>query len=215
MVLVNAWNQPPRPIPLPDALDVFLVHLQADRVPTNTTQDSVRFSAAPNLAFSCMLGIGKMGQVLPEDGPDVRRIADAWPAIFKWSVYIFTTRVETLDVSDMRRRSAIDVLSTLWYTLAYRDVLRALMVETPKTIEIATRLWLEEHDGNGPTLVNIPIGTSLLQEIIRNATTETLDRIIAIDWAAEGLCAECVRDKTKEWRAEQRDMWARLDDWLR
>ena len=44
---------------------------------------------------------------------------------------------------------------------------------------------------------------------------ETLDRIIAIDWATEGLCAECVRDKTEEWRGEQRDVWARMDDWLR
>ncbi|KAI0808016.1 hypothetical protein C8Q74DRAFT_108439 [Fomes fomentarius] len=43
---------------------------------------------------------------------------------------------------------------------------------------------------------------------------ETLDRIIAIDWAKEGLCAECVKDKTEEWRAEQRDMWAKIDEWL-
>ncbi|KAI0744062.1 hypothetical protein C8Q80DRAFT_1184827 [Daedaleopsis nitida] len=44
---------------------------------------------------------------------------------------------------------------------------------------------------------------------------ETLDRIIGIDWAAEGVCTECVRDKTDEWRAEQREVWARIDDWLR
>ncbi|OSD08239.1 hypothetical protein PYCCODRAFT_1429301 [Trametes coccinea BRFM310] len=44
---------------------------------------------------------------------------------------------------------------------------------------------------------------------------ETLERIIAIDWAAEGLCADCVRDKTEEWRGEQRDIWERMDEWLR
>ncbi|KAI8982947.1 hypothetical protein BD414DRAFT_464037 [Trametes punicea] len=43
---------------------------------------------------------------------------------------------------------------------------------------------------------------------------ETLERIIAIDWAAEGVCADCVRDKTEEWRGEQRDVWERMDDWL-
>ncbi|KAJ8472470.1 hypothetical protein ONZ51_g8496 [Trametes cubensis] len=43
---------------------------------------------------------------------------------------------------------------------------------------------------------------------------ETLERIIGIDWAAEGLCADCVRDKTEEWRNEQRDVWERMDGWL-
>lgn len=43
---------------------------------------------------------------------------------------------------------------------------------------------------------------------------ETLEEIIAIDWAAEGLCEECVRDKREEWRGEQRDVWARMDEWL-
>ncbi|TFK82510.1 hypothetical protein K466DRAFT_666465 [Polyporus arcularius HHB13444] len=43
---------------------------------------------------------------------------------------------------------------------------------------------------------------------------ETLERIIAIDWEKEGLCAECVKDKREEWRGEQRDVWARMDEWL-
>ncbi|KAH9851060.1 hypothetical protein C2E23DRAFT_886809 [Lenzites betulinus] len=44
---------------------------------------------------------------------------------------------------------------------------------------------------------------------------ETLEQIIAIDWAAEGLCEECVRDKREEWRDEQKDVWARIDGWLK
>ncbi|KAI0353228.1 hypothetical protein OH77DRAFT_1407452 [Trametes cingulata] len=43
---------------------------------------------------------------------------------------------------------------------------------------------------------------------------ETLERIIGIDWAAEGVCAECVREKRAEWRAEQGEVWARMDGWL-
>ncbi|KAI0672630.1 hypothetical protein C8Q78DRAFT_1020489 [Trametes maxima] len=43
---------------------------------------------------------------------------------------------------------------------------------------------------------------------------ETLERIIAIDWAAEGLCGECVQGKREEWRGEQRDVWERIDGWL-
>ena len=44
---------------------------------------------------------------------------------------------------------------------------------------------------------------------------ETLDRVIAIDWEKEGLCAECVRDKAEEWRAEQKTVWEAMDGWLR
>ncbi|TBU39663.1 hypothetical protein BD309DRAFT_969200 [Dichomitus squalens] len=43
---------------------------------------------------------------------------------------------------------------------------------------------------------------------------ETLERIIAIDWVAEGLCPECVKEKTEEWRGEQRDVWGKMDKWL-
>ena len=43
---------------------------------------------------------------------------------------------------------------------------------------------------------------------------ETLERIIAIDWENEGLCAECVKEKREEWRGVQRDVWARMDEWL-
>lgn len=44
---------------------------------------------------------------------------------------------------------------------------------------------------------------------------ETLERIIATNWAAEGLCPDCVKDKTEEWRGEQRVVWERMDEWLR
>ncbi|KAI1791731.1 hypothetical protein LXA43DRAFT_1010249 [Ganoderma leucocontextum] len=43
---------------------------------------------------------------------------------------------------------------------------------------------------------------------------ETLESIIAIDWAAEGVCAECVKVKTEEWRGEQRGLWEKMDAWL-
>ncbi|KAH9952039.1 hypothetical protein B0H21DRAFT_775595 [Amylocystis lapponica] len=43
---------------------------------------------------------------------------------------------------------------------------------------------------------------------------ETLETIIALDWAAHGLCADCVRDKREEWREEQRAFWDKMDEWL-
>ncbi|OBZ69284.1 hypothetical protein A0H81_10882 [Grifola frondosa] len=43
---------------------------------------------------------------------------------------------------------------------------------------------------------------------------ETLQTIIELDWAAHGLCAECVKDKREEWRGEQQDVWDKMDEWL-
>lgn len=43
---------------------------------------------------------------------------------------------------------------------------------------------------------------------------ETLQRMKTIDWAKEGLCELCVREKREEWTEEQRVVWARMDQWL-
>ena len=43
---------------------------------------------------------------------------------------------------------------------------------------------------------------------------ETLDRIVAIDWAREGLCPECIKDKTDEWRGEQKAIWDEMGAWI-
>ncbi|KZT00056.1 uncharacterized protein LAESUDRAFT_816729 [Laetiporus sulphureus 93-53] len=43
---------------------------------------------------------------------------------------------------------------------------------------------------------------------------ETLQTIIDIDWAARGVCQECVVQKREEWCAEQRAVWEKMDGWL-
>ncbi|KAG0701691.1 hypothetical protein DFH29DRAFT_805965 [Suillus ampliporus] len=43
---------------------------------------------------------------------------------------------------------------------------------------------------------------------------EMLEQIKQIDWATEGLCAACVREKTQEWTQEQKDLWEKMDSWL-
>jgi hypothetical protein len=43
---------------------------------------------------------------------------------------------------------------------------------------------------------------------------ETLQRMKETNWAKEGLCQSCVRDKHEEWTKEQRNIWDLMDDWL-
>jgi hypothetical protein len=42
---------------------------------------------------------------------------------------------------------------------------------------------------------------------------ETLQDIIDIGWDKHGLCASCVNEKRDEWRREQQNVWAKMDQW--
>jgi hypothetical protein len=43
---------------------------------------------------------------------------------------------------------------------------------------------------------------------------ETLHQMKETNWAKEGLCQSCVRDKHEEWTDEQRNIWDLMDEWL-
>jgi len=43
---------------------------------------------------------------------------------------------------------------------------------------------------------------------------EALEQLKQIDWASEGLCMACVREKREEWTGEQEEMWEKMDGWL-
>ncbi|TFY52228.1 hypothetical protein EVJ58_g10135 [Rhodofomes roseus] len=43
---------------------------------------------------------------------------------------------------------------------------------------------------------------------------ETLQTIIDLDWKAQGVCEECVRDKREEWKEEQGTVWEKMNGWL-
>ncbi|KAI9059087.1 hypothetical protein FKP32DRAFT_1188172 [Trametes sanguinea] len=187
MVLSNAWTMPPGNVSLEEAMDVFLTHLQEGRVPSNTAD---KFSHAANLAFASMLGLSKAGPLLPEDGPLVQRLLDAWPGIYKWSVFLFSTRIEGLDRADTRRRATLDVLSAFWYTIEHRDCIREAMVTTPGTVEIATRLWLEEDGGPVPTTMDSPAGTCVLGNMLKFADKDALNRVLRVAGGKAGEVAK-------------------------
>jgi hypothetical protein len=44
---------------------------------------------------------------------------------------------------------------------------------------------------------------------------ETLQRMKDTDWAKEGLCQSCVKEKHQEWTEEQGNIWNSMDEWLK
>lgn len=177
MVFSNAWADAPGLISPADALEVFLVHLEGNKVPTTPAEI---FTQHANLAFTAFLGLSKINRFLPIYPNLVPRIATKWPEIFKWSLYIYSTRVEGLDRTDQRRKSALDVLAAAWYSICTADEIQAAMVRTPATVEIATRLWLEEDAGPIPSKMNIPVGTCVLGNLLKYAEFNTLQRVLKV-----------------------------------
>jgi hypothetical protein len=41
---------------------------------------------------------------------------------------------------------------------------------------------------------------------------ETLQGMKDTDWAKEGLCQSCVKDKHQEWTEEQENIWNSMDE---
>ncbi|EED85758.1 predicted protein [Postia placenta Mad-698-R] len=175
LVLSNLWAETPGLISPEDAVDVFLNHLNGDRVPQSMNN---RFSDPANLAFTALLGLSKIGPFLGQRPALLARVAQAWMGIFKWSVYLFSGRIESADKSDPRRRASIDVISACWCAVGQYDSIREAMVSTPATIEIATRCWLEEDDGPIPSHVDAPVGTCVLGNLLKHATSAQLDRVL-------------------------------------
>ncbi len=160
-----------------DTMDIFLTHLQEDRVPKDT---AAQFTDPANCAFASMLGLSKFGTMLPEEGPMVRQLVNAWPGIYKWSVFIYSSHIEGLECTNVRRRGALDVLSSFWYCIESRNVIREAMLKTPMTVEIATRLWLEEDGQPIPSTLNAPAGSCVLGNLLKFANKETLDRVLRV-----------------------------------
>ena len=175
VALSNVWPEVADIIKPTEALDVFLVHLKKNQVPEGTGPE-VAFGASANRAFQSLLGVSKMGGIMENNRSLATRLVNAWPGIFAWSIYLYKTRIETLDKTDARRKTTLGVLSASWYTMSINDLTRKVIVDTPRTLEIATKLWIEEDESTS-LQANIPPGTCLLHSLLKYATNDSLKRV--------------------------------------
>ncbi|TCD64726.1 hypothetical protein EIP91_003682 [Steccherinum ochraceum] len=196
-ILSNAWTDIPGIISPTDACDVFLHHLDVSRVPTDVEKD--RFADPANLAFASLLGLGKVGAFLnsPPGAQLGKRVLDAWPGIFKWTVFLMASRVEALEPENRSRRSTLDVVATCWYALAQQDLIREAMVRTPATIEIATKLWVEDDKGPVKSSVDAPVGTCALGTMLQAAKKAELDRVLKAKGGKAGEVAKLALERLK------------------
>lgn len=173
----NFWPETTRVIRPVEALDTFLLHLKKNQVPQASGGLEVVFGAPANRAFQSLVGISKADPSVRANQPLTAPLLDAWSDIHAWSFYLFKTRIDRLDKTDLRRKNTIYMLSAAWYTLSCHGPLRHVMVGTPRTLEIATRLWFEEEDTSTVSQTNSPMGTCLMYSLLEDATFDSLQRV--------------------------------------
>jgi hypothetical protein len=140
-----------------------------------------------------------MGPVLNSPlGPALLpKIVEAGPGLAAWLQWYFDAQVAPADADPMRARAIADVLGAVLYTLANQDALRPAIVRVPGTIEIASVLWMRE-DGAG-ALVDLPVGTLALGNLLKSADARVLDRVVA---AVAGRPAEFANTALARLKAE-------------
>ncbi|TFK64484.1 hypothetical protein BDN72DRAFT_963154 [Pluteus cervinus] len=173
VTLAKIWESLPNPLGFHL---IFLHHLNSSAVPTQPKSDIMGIieGTEEGRAFWSLWGLGSMGVPLLRAGlkvdPCGQDIIKAWPGIFKWSAFFYTSHVQ-IDIASPQKKSmrgvVRDVIASCWCSLAFSESAKRAMLKTRGVIDIAARLWLFEDDPEEARVTQIargiPIGTLLLK----------------------------------------------------
>ncbi|KAJ6512831.1 hypothetical protein C8R45DRAFT_327996 [Mycena sanguinolenta] len=163
--LSSVWVDVPQTIEL-GAVDVFLSHLRADKAPA-LTRTPRRWQKDDDFAHLSLVAIGAMNPLIdnPQYQAQSRAVLDGWRGIFKWCSYIYDVRIDSDSAQD--RRMFFDSIVKLFYALSRFNKFVVVMIETPRCLELVTKLW---------ALEDIPAGVDSI--ILGPASTETLGNLL-------------------------------------
>ncbi|OBZ69914.1 hypothetical protein A0H81_10215 [Grifola frondosa] len=151
-----------RLIPQDEVLDILFLHLNESRIPK-----SFATSMHPTIAaVQCLAAFANMDL----EG-DVGRIIDGWPGILKWSAYFFTE-------TGNRRKVALQAVGICWISIMKHQAIVDAMGRSPTSIELATRMWLEEAIEPYNSAGRAPLSTHILMKFLQNSDGETVDRML-------------------------------------
>jgi len=186
-----------------DLLSVFYGHLNASLVPTppaSGTSPIASDMGKIDCAWVSLVALTKLGNVIYPPHPLVA-VADiekpslgAWEGVFKWCLFMYTTRVvsDGTPIAPKLRRSAMDIIGGVLYSLSRSNEIRKVMADTPGSIELATRLWIIEDEPAVPSGLSIPVNSA------------ALDGLLTIpDWKPEKSIGENDTPKTPKQQEEE------------
>ncbi|OBZ69915.1 hypothetical protein A0H81_10212 [Grifola frondosa] len=154
-----------------EALDALFFHLDETLVPTSRKANTSKSYALTVAALKSMQVLG--GLELKQYAADeeiIRRIVNAWPSIFKWTVYMFSFQIEKMDKTDPRRILELDLVESCWLSIGQLKAVLDIMRGSPPTLKLATQMWLEDIFSPCQPVDRSPLGTSVLTLLLWGAS---------------------------------------------
>lgn len=156
-----------------DLLSVFYGHLNSSLVPTSSAKIANDMGKI-DCAWASLVALTKLGNVIYSRHPLVavadieKKSLGAWDGVLKWCLFMYTTRVVSNGtlISPERRRSAMDIIGGVLYSLSRSTEVRKVMVDTPGSIELVTRLWIIEDEPACPSGLSIPVNSAALDGLL-------------------------------------------------
>ncbi|TFK68967.1 hypothetical protein BDN72DRAFT_841165 [Pluteus cervinus] len=202
---------------LPDPLtseihSIFLHHLNSSEVPIKTESNVADIDE--RRAFWSLWALAELAEAFfrSQQSPDLcgKALVDAWPGIFKWSAYLYASRVQGCGkdqgttATSRERRVVRDVLIGSWSALSLNESAQKAMVKTRGVADIAARLWLFESDPNLtgilPFCHGIPTVSYLLKIVAgqEDGDQATLDGLVSAAGGDVGLVAQTACGRLKK-----------------
>ncbi|TFK60784.1 hypothetical protein BDN72DRAFT_965518 [Pluteus cervinus] len=197
---------------------IFLQHLNSSEVPTEPKSNiaGIVEGLEEGRAFWSLWGLAQLGGPLCEIGLDTdpcgQELIEAWPGIFKWSAFFYTSRVqvfntdEDTDTTSSQRRSRRgiirDVIVGSWCSLALSKSAKKVMLETRGVVDIAARLWIFEDALNvskvTPFCDGVPMGSFLLEILSNGGDQAALDNVLPAAGGDIGVIAQTLVSRLKK-----------------
>jgi hypothetical protein len=135
-------------------LSAFLPHLRAGLIPKGRPREGqITTGTDFEIRFISLMGISYCRRELQDNEHLVGQLRTAWPGIFQWMVYL--SACLPLESNQLPfHRTMADTISAVFY--AYSDIrpLNQLVVSTPGSVELATRIWIDTpFDGDFSTII--------------------------------------------------------------
>ena len=178
---MDLWKLSPSTGKPTELVEIALKHLGEDLVPSTP---SGSFSQRARLAYASMKALSNLKIVSgtePRATIDAlfeKRVTESFKGVFKWTEYIFKTRVKGLSRTDLRWAEAGYMTLRFWFALVSSVKITDLLLKHPSAVEIATRLWIDGDEyvkviGDAPV---IGMGTRVLYAMAtRFSTLEQFD----------------------------------------
>lgn len=156
-----------------DLLSVFFGHLDPSLVPvSNGSRTSLNSSLVIDRAWISLIALTKLGNIIIPLHPQISlptiesQTLKAWPGVYKWCNFIYNSRITTGTIPPDVRRTAMDIVGGIIYSLGRSEGLRKAIIDTPGIVELVTRTWVMEDAITTPSNMPIPVNTAAFDTLL-------------------------------------------------